>query len=421
MGSIALGAEREHPTRSTRRRGRSGDDGLRRDRWGRLLVVPPGGDKPEGYTRVTTVAKATDEGGGLMPWKATLAVVGTLRRRGLRAQWETLLAAHGDPWYAGEGSKATCKRLVEECAEAGGAGDRREQGLSLHAITAQVDRGEAPAFVSEELAADLEAYRAALEVYGVALDGRFVETTVVLDTYRVGGTFDRLAYIEGHELAMIADLKTGADLSYSWGSFAVQIAAYAHAEARYIQGPTPAQDRREPMPAVDQHEGLVIWLPAGQARCELHVVDLVAGWQGFELSMAVRAWRQRKDLSAPLCRWTPAEGSGSRTEPSQAPTGADVHTGAVRAWLQARIDVIGELATARADLSRSWPGELPTLRASQDHSLEALGAIEALCDDVEARWSIPFGPRRPGSDDSEQAGVNRFARAFPNTQRSTQP
>lgn len=36
-------------------------DAVRRDRWGRYLVVPPDGGKPVGYTRATTVAKALDE------------------------------------------------------------------------------------------------------------------------------------------------------------------------------------------------------------------------------------------------------------------------------------------------------------------------------------------------------------------------
>ena len=35
-----------------------GGDNVRRDQWGRYLVVPPGGGRPTGYTRVTTVAKA---------------------------------------------------------------------------------------------------------------------------------------------------------------------------------------------------------------------------------------------------------------------------------------------------------------------------------------------------------------------------
>ena len=33
-------------------------DNARRDRYGRYLVVPPGGGKPTGYTRATTVAES---------------------------------------------------------------------------------------------------------------------------------------------------------------------------------------------------------------------------------------------------------------------------------------------------------------------------------------------------------------------------
>src|SRR6516162_6012262 len=55
-------------------------DTTRRDQWGRYLVVPPGGGKPTGYTRVTTVAKALDDTGGLAPWKATMAAGGIIMR-----------------------------------------------------------------------------------------------------------------------------------------------------------------------------------------------------------------------------------------------------------------------------------------------------------------------------------------------------
>ena len=40
----------------------------RRDRWGRYFVVPPEGGKPEGYTRVTTIAKSADDGGAIQAW-----------------------------------------------------------------------------------------------------------------------------------------------------------------------------------------------------------------------------------------------------------------------------------------------------------------------------------------------------------------
>src|SRR3954465_2127725 len=118
------------------------DGDVVRDRFGRYLVRPPGGEgwgdrlggsrvRPRGgrrgepYTRATTLAKTHDDGGGLAPWKASLAVVGAMMQRGMRASWEALMAeTGGNPWYHSEASKRECKRLVEECAAIGGAIDR---------------------------------------------------------------------------------------------------------------------------------------------------------------------------------------------------------------------------------------------------------------------------------------------------------
>ncbi|HVJ98949.1 MAG TPA: hypothetical protein VNC41_19145, partial [Acidimicrobiia bacterium] len=136
----------------------SAADTVRRDQWGRYLIVPPGGGKPVGYTRVTTIAKTLDSGGGLAPWKAAMTASGVIMRRGLRAQWEQLLAqSNGDPWYGGEQHKTEAKRLVEESAAAGGANDRREIGSALHAITALVDTGQTPKHLTAETEADLRA------------------------------------------------------------------------------------------------------------------------------------------------------------------------------------------------------------------------------------------------------------------------
>ena len=105
-------------------------DRTRRDHHGRYLIVPLGGGKPVGYTRTTTVAKVLDDGGGLAPWKAAMASQGLIMRRGLRAQWEALMAEHnGDPWYAGQEAKAECKRLVEEAdTEVGRPADGGREG-----------------------------------------------------------------------------------------------------------------------------------------------------------------------------------------------------------------------------------------------------------------------------------------------------
>ncbi|HEY2303218.1 MAG TPA: hypothetical protein VGH66_15065, partial [Acidimicrobiales bacterium] len=380
----------------------SAGDNARRDRWGRYLIVPPAGGKPVPHTRVTTVAKALDSGGGLAGWKGAMTATGLIRRRGLRARWEALVAEYGDPWYHSEASKAACKALVEECAAAGGADDRKEVGTSLHTITALFDGDRAPDFLTEETERDVTAYIQGRAAHHVDIVAGMIEQTVVLDAWQVAGTFDRLAVVPGFDLPLIADLKTGANLDYSWGPIAVQLAAYAHADAIYRQGPAKdgSQDARLPMPAVDQHRGLVFWLDAGTGAFEMFLVDLDAGWEAFEHSMWARGWAKAKVavplaedlvplLEASIASTEAADGAEkvSKNEPVSGPTRRD--------WLQDRIDLIGGHDQARADLGRSWPPNLPTLRSSTDHTPEQLDAIERLLDGIERRHELPFGPADP--------------------------
>ena len=372
-------------------------DPIRRNQWGQYLIVPAAGANPVGYARVTTIAKALDSGGGLAPWKAAMTAQGLIMRRGLRAQWETLMAANnGDPWYANPTSKTECKRLVEECAAVGGANDRREMGTALHAIAALIDNGETPKNLTPETAADMKAYTDGLSQHGVTIVPGMVELTVVLDAYRVAGTFDRLVKIQGFTLPLVADLKTGGDLTYSWQSIAVQMAAYAHADDIYRQGGAQdgSEDTREPLPAVDQRYGLIMWLNADTAKLELFLVDLEAGWTAFEHSYWTRQWRGRKDVAFPLEDLLTDVAADKDDDP---PELADVlEMSVLRNWLQEWIGVIGSDPDARADLVASWPADLPTLRQSNSHTLEELDVIEQLLTGIESRHrGLPFGPPRP--------------------------
>lgn len=275
----------------------------RRDQWGRYLVVPPGKSKPVGYTRVTTVAKTLDDGGGLLPWKATLAMTGLMRRQGLRGKFEALMSQHPDkgPWYGSTDSKKRAKKLVEECAEAGGSTDRADLGTALHSIVEQINKGQTPLMVQPETQADIDAYRAATE--NMIIDARFCELVVVLDEWRVAGSPDMLRVtVPGLDEDVVADLKTGDNLDYSWQSIAVQMAAYVNADNVYVQGNADdgSEDERSPMPSISKDIGLVIHLPAGQARCDLYTVNLRTGWGAFELSMLTREWRKNKTLAKPL-------------------------------------------------------------------------------------------------------------------------
>lgn len=273
----------------------------RRDRWKRYLVVPPEGGKPTGYTRATTVAGTLDDGNGLTPWKATATMVGALRRPGLHARWQALISEHPDPWYATADSKAACKKLVEECAEAGGTTDRADLGNALHAIVEQQLTGITPSGLQPSIAADLAAFNSATTHAGLVFARNLIETTVVLDEWKVAGTADMLRVTVPGYGDLIGDLKTGANLDFSMQKITVQEAIYAHANNVYRQGPAAdgSQDERSPMPNVSQTHGLVIHLPAGEARCTLHIIDLEAGWEAFEHSMWTRGWRSRKKLAAP--------------------------------------------------------------------------------------------------------------------------
>ena len=287
----------------------------RRDQWGRYKVVPPGESSPAGYTRVTTVAKTLDAGGGLAAWKAAMALQGAFARKGLWARWEALSARYnGDPWYTSADSKKETKELVEECASAGGADDRRHVGSALHTVTALLDVGRSPTGLSEETVNDIEAYRLGLIESKVTIVPDMVEVTVVLDEWQVAGTFDRLVCAPGFPLPLIADLKTGGSLEYSWQTIAVQMAAYSRANNIYVQGPANdgSADVRLAMPKVQQDYGLIMWLPAGQARLELWLVDLRLGWEAFGQSMWTRGWRganpqlrfeqYQPDLTVPLAQ-----------------------------------------------------------------------------------------------------------------------
>lgn len=386
-------------------------DRTRRDQWGRYLVRPPFDDaeKPVGYTRATTVATALDEGYGLQKWLATMAICGTMMRPGLRAQWEALMATHaGDPWYASDQSKAECKRLIDECAAVGGANDRSEIGTALHEITAMFDAGRTPTHLSPETERDLTVYADTLAAANIELNPDLIETTVVLDEHRVAGTFDRGARAPGFSKTLIADLKTGADLSFSWHAIAVQLAIYAHGDAIYRQGAAEdgSQDVREAMPDVDLENGLVIWLPAGTGECELFLVDLTAGWEAFERSMWVREWRKR-DVFMVLGegQWRPATGdlvpaleASLEALGDEPDADAEDYTTRLRGWLQDRIDAIGADADARADLAASWPEGVPPLRTSTAHQPEDYPRIEVVLDQVERRHKIRFPEPRPTAD-----------------------
>jgi hypothetical protein len=361
----------------------------RRDSLGRYLVTQPQTNKLVPYSRVTTIAKVLDSGAALAPWKAAMTATGLIMRRGLRAQWEELLARYGEPWYAGDDAKSLTKNLVEECATIGGASERKQLGAALHTITAIVDCGRSIPHLTEETERDVKAYQAGLAEHHIQVLPEQIELTVVLDNWEVAGTFDRLCTVPGYDLPLIADIKTGSSVEFSWPSFAVQLAAYSRANAIYQQGDAAdgSQDRRLSMPEVDQKHGLILWLNAGKGTLEPWIVDLNAGWEGFEKSMWTRIWH-RLPIAEPLDR-------------AEQPNLATVlqmslpHT-QLKQWLQDRINNIGQHPEARTYIQENWPKDIEPLKSlNRNHTEQELTAIDDLLTEIERRFRLSFPPDKP--------------------------
>jgi hypothetical protein len=352
-----------------------------RDRWGRPLIIPPDGGKPVGYTRATTVAKTLDDEGSLIKWAQRMTAAGLARRPDLLALLAAKIDTNGD---IAEHHKTDVQRICDEAKEHGGGSKAANLGTALHALTEQYDLGQTPT-VPADLQADIDIYRRTVEPFEVLA----VEQFIVLDEHQIGGTFDRLWRLpDGRNV--IADLKTGQNLDYSWRSIAVQLAIYA-AGVRYHDG------QRSPLwpEPVDQDTGIVIHLPVNQGRCDLYQIDLRAGTIALQHSMWARRWRNRKDLATPFAAPTSRDPFHDDTTPAPLPA-SNGHSpqGAVsgrRTQLRARIQSVLTVDGGKPWLTARWPDDVPTFKQSDTHTDEQLDAIEQIVTQAEAHFAIGFG------------------------------
>lgn len=253
-----------------------------RDRWGRPLIIPPGGGKPVPYVRVSTMAKTLDDLNQLMLWKQRKTAEGLIRRPDLLTRVAGAIA-NGNPdtdW----GTKKDLNSICEEATEAAGSSKGSSAGTGLHALTEAIDRGEEPLFVPEQDKPRLAAYRQALEGYE-PLD---IETFIVNDTVQGAGTFDRLLRTPDGRV-VVADLKTGkSEADYPLAT-TVQIAVYANGH-RY----NPQTGDRSPLhEEIDYTTGVLIHMPPS-GGCELYELNLALGWEAAQVASTVYGIRKWK-------------------------------------------------------------------------------------------------------------------------------
>lgn len=249
---------------------------VERDRWGRPMIVPPGGGKKKAYQRVTTFVSLLEDTFNLSRWQQRMVALGLADRPDL----QLAVTAHRE-------DKDKLNELCQDAIEAAKGRAGATIGTAVHALTELVDRGQELPIMPAEARADLDAYAkvtAPLEMVAIEQFG-------VLDDLEVAGTWDRIVAYKGR--TYIADLKTQSTLDWGTNKIAMQLAVYAHCDAYDI-----TTGQRTPTD-VDLNWGIVIHLPAGQGECSLHRVDLAAGWDGVQLAAGVRQWRARKGLLAP--------------------------------------------------------------------------------------------------------------------------
>jgi predicted RecB family endonuclease len=309
------------------------DPEIERDRYGRPMVIPPGGGKKVPYMRCTRFIKVIDDTFNLEQWDKRMVLLGLVERPDLLLS----ASAHRD-------DKKKLNQITSEAKEAAKAGAAANIGTAIHALTHRLERGEALGPVPGAYQRDLDAYLAATE----SLTTLHAETFLVQDELQVAGTPDRIVEFEGERY--IADIKTGS-IDYGAIDISMQLAVYAHSQFYDIR-----TGKREPLPGVNGQRGIVIHLPAGTGTCELRFVDIAAGWEDVQLAKQIHATRKRKD------RWTPITSAQSM----QAALEVVADAGLVDDPITARIDA----ASSTDELYEIW-------NAHQDHWLEQHTAAAA--------------------------------------------
>lgn len=258
-----------------------------RDRWSRPLIAPPGGGKPIGMQRVTTLAGMGEDRYNLERWMCRMVALGLVAREDLLLA----VAAHRD-------DKDALNKLCEQAQEAAKASSGAVTGTALHALSDQLDRGQLDlATVPASHRADLEAFAAATS----CLQVEAIEAFGVHDGLGVAGTADRIyRYMSKF---YIGDTKSG-NIEFGQQKIATQLAIYS----RMTLYDTTANKRTVDLSkVVDQRRAIVVHVPAGTGKAELRWVDIYAGWKSVEVNVGVREWRKAKNLLTPFERVVSAD------------------------------------------------------------------------------------------------------------------
>ena len=253
---------------------------IKRDRFDRPLVTPPGGGKPVAYTRCTTYVDAVDDKWNLQQWEKRMVATGLSMRPDLLLS----VSAHHD-------DRDKMDRICTDAKEAAAASAKATIGTAVHKLTERIDRGLEVGIVPDAYLADLAAYTETTKDFKAV----HIEKFCVLDSLKIGGTPDRVVSYEGKRF--ISDVKTG-DVTWGIGKIAAQLSVYARSHLYDVV------TGERTVHGADLEWGLIIHLPAGEGVCTPIWVNLVEGWSNVIVARDVRARRKLRfsDLTKPFAQ-----------------------------------------------------------------------------------------------------------------------
>lgn len=260
------------------------------NQWGQPIIPHPETGIEQAWIRATTVAKALDDGGGLINWTGAMVAAGAYLRPDLAGKL-------GARWPMTDENKGEIYGLVEELKDAGGGSIGRNAGDTLHEMLRRINLGE-KFTPMRPWADDIRAERDLMARAGITIRPDHVERTVCLPEFGVAGSFDFLADKAGELL--VADYKTGKLGDYSWAAWVTQLALYANATHLYDW----ATGTFSPMPPVSRTRALIVSVPAGTGTAELYVVDIEPGLRAIKAALWVRDWRKQAKTLARKARLT---------------------------------------------------------------------------------------------------------------------
>jgi hypothetical protein len=253
-----------------------------RDQWGRYKLPGPDGTE-ESWTRATTFAATLAEQYGLRIWKERQVVWGLSRRPDLLTMASTI---------SGPEDKKALGAIVDEAHVAAGTQAKANRGTAIHRACQAAERG-AWDQVPAELRPHVTKYLKAMADGGLQILPSMVERTVIVNRYKVAGTFDNLVMCPDGRIR-VADKKTGS-LDYADIEFAIQLGLYANADAIFDYD----TGRYEPMPEVAKDYAVIAHIDPETGHTELQRANIEWGWVWARTCAEVMDIRKTKHVITP--------------------------------------------------------------------------------------------------------------------------